>query len=101
MVAEATGTRMVVLDPTSAPLPVDAKLADRPDTLDGKVLGLLDNHKHNASSLLEAVQELLSQRYELAGVVRASKPDVSRPCPSEIIDELVESCDLVVTAIGD
>ncbi|MEE9284925.1 MAG: hypothetical protein V3V35_04250 [Dehalococcoidia bacterium] len=101
MVIEATKTGLVVLDPTSAPLPVDARIAPRPDTLDGKVLGLLDNHKRNAVGLLDGVHELLSQRYELAGVVRASKPDVSRPCPQEIIDELAGSCDLVVTAIGD
>ena len=92
---------IVILDPTSAPLPVDAAVADRPATLNGKVLGLLDNHKMNASGLLDEVYELLSSRYEFASVVRRSKPDVSRPCPAETIQDLASQCDVVVTAIGD
>lgn len=92
---------LVVLDPTSPPLPVDARLARRPETLDGKVLGLLDNHKRNAELLLDNVRELLAERYELGGVVKRSKPDVSRPCPDKTVDELAAECDVLVTAIGD
>ncbi len=101
MVVQAVKPVLVVLDPTSPPLPVNARLARRPETLNGKRLGLLDNHKRNAAELLEHVQELLSQRYELAGVVKRSKPDVSRPCPEETVKELAAGCDVLITAIGD
>ena len=93
--------RVSMLDPTSPPLPVDARMAERPDTLNGKVLGLLDNHKLNANNLLDDIERLLSERYEFAEVVRTFKPDVSRPAPSDTLDELIEQCDVVVTAIGD
>ena len=101
MVIEATKARMTVLDPTSAPLPVDAKLADRPDSLNGKVLGLLDNHKNNASKLLDEIHELLAERYDFSQVVRRTKNDVSRPCPKDIVEEMAKTCDVVITAIGD
>ncbi len=93
--------RVSMLDPTSPPLPVDASMAERPDTLNGKVLGLLDNHKLNANNLLDDIEQLLSERYEFAEVVRSFKPDVSRPAPSGTLDEIIEQCDVVVTAIGD
>ncbi len=101
MVLEATKAGLVVLDPTSPPLPVDARRAARPDTLNGKVLGLLVNNKRNSVELLEHIQGLLEERYELKGVVRGTKRDVSRPCPREIVDELASSCDVLITAIGD
>ncbi len=101
MVVEATKPVLTVLDPTAPPLPIDARMAGRPESLNGKVLGLLDNHKRNASDLLDKVQDLLSERYEFAKVVRRSKMDVSRPCPEEIVDDLAAQCDVVITAIGD
>ena len=94
-------TRVSILDPTSPPLPVDARMAERPDSLNGKVLGLLDNNKLNANKLLDEIDRLLSQRYEFADVVRLSKPDVSRTCPTDTMEDLVRQCDVVVTAIGD
>ena len=99
MVPDSKG--LAVLDPTSPPLPVDARPANRPETLNGLTLGLLDNHKHNAAELLDEVTEMLSTHYEFASVVRASKSVVSRPCPQEIVEDLVAQCDVVITAIGD
>ena len=101
MVIKATKARMTVLDPTSAPLPVDTKLAERSDSLSGKVLGLLDNHKLNASKLLDEIHDLLAERYDFSQVVRRTKNDVSRPCPKDIVEEMAATCDVVITAIGD
>ncbi len=101
MAIEATRSSLVVLDPTTPPLPVSARMAGRPDTLNGKVIGLLGNNKRNAAELLDQLEKLLSERYEFATVVRRAKKDVTRPCPQEIVDDLVAQCDLVVTAIGD
>ena len=92
---------LTVLDPTMPPTPVNAKLAGRPATLDGKVIGLLDNHKRNAAEFLEEVRKLLAERYEFKGVVKATKPDVSRPCPTQTAEQLAAECDLVITGLGD
>ena len=94
-------TRLEVLDPTVEPIPVDAVIAPRPETLDGKVVGLLANGKHNAPELLEMVQEVLADRFEFGAVVSKNKGNASRPCPPDILDELAEECDVVITASGD
>ena len=101
MVTETSRPNMVILDPTSPPLPVDARLATRPDDLNGKVLGLLNNSKANAEALLEEVGDLLAERYNFSKVIRNAKPNASTPCPENIVKEMAESCDVLITANGD
>lgn len=101
MVTETTKARMVILNPTSPPLPVDARLATRPMDLNGKVLGLLNNSKLNAANLLDEVGELLSERYQFAKVIKGSKPNASTPCPEHIVKEFASTCDVLVTSNGD
>ena len=97
----ATNGRLVVLDPTVEPVPTTAVIAQRPEGLDGTVIGLLANGKHNADELLEMVHEILADRFEFKGVVAMNKGNASRPCPEDIMKELAEQCDLVITASGD
>ena len=99
MVIEAT--KFVLLDPTVQALPDNTSMAPRVSDLNGKVIGLLANGKRNSEQLLEAVCGLIQDSYELKGVVRANKRDASRPAPQKIVDELVEKCDVVITATGD
>lgn len=96
-----TAERLRVLDPTVQPIPADGVVADRPETLDGKVIGLLANGKLNSEEILTLTQEVLADRYDFKGVVARNKRNASRPCPEEIIDELVEQCDVVITSSGD
>ena len=97
----ATATRLQVLDPTVEPIPQDAVIAPRPETLDGAVVGLLANGKHNSPEILELVQEILADRYDFKDVVFRNKGNASRPCPQHIMGEMVEQCDVVITASGD
>ena len=80
--------RLQVLDPTVQAIPEDAVVAERPETLDGKVIGLLANGKINSEEILALTQEVLADRYEFAAVVARNKMNASRPCPEHIIDEL-------------
>ena len=96
-----TATRLQVLDPTVEPIPQDAVIAPRPETLDGAVVGLLANGKHNSPEILEMVQEILADRYDFEGVVFRNKGNASRPCPSDIMGDMAEQCDVVITASGD
>ena len=99
MVIEAT--KLTILDPTVQALPNSTSLAPRLQSLDGTVVGLLVNGKRNSDELLRSVYSLLQDTYQFKGVVELNKRDVSRPAPQHIIDELLERCDLVITAIGD
>lgn len=90
-----------VLDPTGVNKAVRLHPSARFDTLNGKVLGVLDNGKPNFNLLLDRLQEVLGQRYQFAQVIRRTKPTVMAGAPPEIIQELAEKCDLVINGLGD
>ena len=92
---------IIVLDPTVGPLPVQTSMAPRPSTLNGLTVGLLANGKRNADRLLDHVAGLLAERYQLNELVTWDKGNSSRPCPDELMREIVERCDVVLTATGD
>lgn len=92
---------LVVLDPTNSAEFVEVSLAPRLDSLEGKVVGFLDNSKLNADRFLALLEQELASRYHLAEVVRARKPSGSRICPEEILSDLVSRCDAIITAVGD
>ena len=88
-------------------LPIDPEAASRwraaprLDTLHHKVGGLLGNRKANADLLLHNIGERLAKDLELGDIVAVDKFVYSRPAADEIINELSERCDFVVTAIAD
>ncbi|HEX2173144.1 MAG TPA: hypothetical protein VHL09_11950 [Dehalococcoidia bacterium] len=101
MVTTATKTgSMTVLKPTAEPKVGRDPLAARPETLSGIKLGLLDNVKVNAGVFLERIEERLREDFEIAQVVRRTKPTASRGMPPEILAAISE-CNVVVNAFGD
>jgi hypothetical protein len=74
-------------------------LAGRTSSLDGKVIGLLDNTKDLADKLLEEVKHQLSKEFPKAEFRYFRKKSVSGVAP-ELLEQ-VAGCDAVVTAIGD
>ena len=94
-------TKVTILDPTVQALPDSTSMAPRPQSLEGVTLGLLANGKRNSDEMLRNVCALLQDIYQFKEVVELNKRDVSRPAPQPIIDELVDKCDVVITAIGD
>ena len=94
----------VYLDETAA----GTKLAPRPATLDGKVVGLLPNWRPSAVHILKALGTLLEERYRLKAVVM-EQPVRELPIRTgrlldtldEKLDELARRVDVVITATGD
>ncbi len=74
-------------------------LARRPANFDGKIIGLLDNTKDLAHELLDEVKNLLQKDFPNAEFRHFRKKTVSGIAP-ELLQQ-VESCDAVITAIGD
>jgi hypothetical protein len=70
-------------------------------TLDGVRLGLLGNSKLNADAVLVAVADLLKEQYAIQSVFMRSKPTFSKPAPTELIDEVVQNADVILTGVGD
>ncbi len=98
-----------------SPLPVyldeaadGTPLAPRPETLNGRVVGLLPNWRPSAMQILEALGKLLEQRYQLQAVVMEQP---ARELPQrtgglidtmgETLDDLASRVDVVITATGD
>ena len=70
-------------------------------SLDGVRLGLLGNSKLNADAVLLAIGDLLREQYAVQSVFMRSKPTFSKPAPDELIDEIVQNADVVLTGVGD
>jgi hypothetical protein len=74
-------------------------LARRLPTLDGKVVGLLDNTKDLVDTLLDEVRSLLQKDFPQAEFRFFRKESVSGAAPELL--ELIANCDAVVGAVGD
>ena len=96
----ATGT-IQILDPRPEDVPEERGVSSEIPSLDGKVVGLLENRKYHADSFLLELQRVLEEDYKAKKVVYASKFTFSMPCADETIDSLVEECDAVVHGIAD
>ncbi len=60
---------------------------------------VLDNSKWNAGKLLRHLVARLEK--EVGGVDYRTKESFSKLAPSTLLDEIADSSDLVLTAIGD
>ena len=107
---------MAPLDLTMvSPLPVyldesgpQNRLAPRPATLDGRIIGLLPNWRPSAMEILRAIGTLLGERYRLRDLI-VEQPVRELPIRTgklldtmrHQLDELAKRVDVVITATGD
>ena len=89
-----------ILDPTSERQVAERRRLDRPQSLEGKVVGLLDITKPRGDVFLDVVEEELRRR-KVAEVVRYSKPTYTKPAPVDLRHEISTQCDLVIEALAD
>ena len=92
---------LITLDPRGGSLHENTGIAQRPDTLDGLVVGLLSNNKPNSELLLRDVANLVKKQYAVKDVVEANKGSHRIPAPAEMIAELAEQCDVVIAATAE
>jgi hypothetical protein len=90
-----------ILDPTTDPGPQALTYAPRPDSLQGKRIGLIENTKFNSDRLLLKIGDILKSEYSAAEVRLWHKRNASVPAHEEIIEELRQTCDVMVAGIGD
>ena len=92
---------MLVYDPTAPTSNEPRRSAPALDGLAGKVVGFIDNAKPNFHYLVDELAELLTTKYGVASVVKRSKRSAAVPAPAEVVNELAECCDVVITGSGD
>ena len=89
-----------VLDPTLDPEEGAVTLAAPLPTLEGTLIGLLDNAKIGTARLYDHLEALLRQRHGVREALRRRKPDTSRPVPDAILAEL-SAADAIISGVGD
>jgi hypothetical protein len=89
-----------VLDPRQSAEGEALQLAPELGSLDGAVVGLLDNAKIGTARFYDHVEAILRREHGVREVIRRRKSDATRPAPVEIIGEL-SGADAVISGIGD
>ena len=91
---------MKVLNPVGETRYQEAKdrLAPRPSTLEGKVVGFLDDGAGQA--YFDRLAELLHDICRPAAIVKRVKPLLSAPSPRSLLEEMAQKCDVVVVGTG-
>jgi hypothetical protein len=90
-----------IFDPTSAPVARDVRLAARPTELRGLRLGLVENTKFNADTLLLKLADRLRDRYGITMTHLARKRSPSHEVDEAAIAALKVLSDVVVSGVGD
>jgi hypothetical protein len=89
----------VLMDPTAEQQAATRPLAERPSTLEGKTVGLLDISKPRGDVFLDRLEQRLAERG--IAVERFSKPTFTKPAPADLRREIETKCDVVVEALAD
>jgi len=89
-----------VLDPRLEPEEGTLRPAPPLASLQGALVGLLDNAKIGTARLYDHLAEMLQERHGVREVLRRRKPDTSRPAPDALLAEL-SAADAIVSGIGD
>ena len=92
---------MEILDPVGSTQAPSRALAARPASLQGSVLGVLDNSKPNARVLLEGVAGALAEKLGAREIRRWRKPGASIGAAAAVLDEIAAECGAVLTASAD
>lgn len=89
-----------VLDPRQGAEGEALRLARPLPSLQGAVVGLLDNTKVGTARFYDHLAEILRTRFGVRDFIRRRKPDLSRPAPAQVLAEL-SGADAIVSGIGD
>jgi hypothetical protein len=94
--------REPLLDPTGeTAIVVNTNLAPRPRDLRGLRLGLLDNTKPNAATVLSEIATELRRSRRVGESTMYTKGYFGTPVEESQIQRILKNCDFVVAGIGD
>jgi hypothetical protein len=94
-------TTIEVLSPAAAIGSNSVPLAARVPTLEGRVVGLLDNSKSGSRPFLDRVEELLRREHGVSRIIRYDKKAAALPIPDEMLAAATSECDVVINGIAD
>ncbi len=91
---------ITILNPKVGGAERDLRLNSPPLDLNGKTVGFLDNGKRNFDVYIDRTEELLRDSYTFSTIRRRKEVPI-KGITAELLKELVETCDVVITGSGD
>ena len=88
------------LDPRAAVNAESRPLVAGLDTLEGKVIGIIDNGQSNSTVMFQELAKLIEQKYATREVIFKTKPSHMQGAPKPIMEEFLSRCDAVITGLG-
>ena len=88
------------LDPRVAINPKDRPLVPGLDTLEGKVIGIIDNGQANSTTMFQELAQLMQEKFHTKEVLFKTKPTHMQGAPKPIMEEILNRCDTVITGLG-
>ena len=101
MTSDSLNTPVRIFDPRGIVETEPRGIAPRLASLEGARLTVLDNSKWNAGRLLRSLTDALTRQANFSEVHHFTKESFSKLATPELLDEMVETSDVVLTAIGD
>ena len=91
---------LMVLDPRQVPEGEALRLAPALPSLEGAVVGMIDNAKIGTERLFDFIEEILRKDHGVREFIRRRKPDASRPVPPSMLREM-SGADAILSSTGD
>ena len=88
-----------ILDPTSERSVGTRERLQRPRSIDGLTVGLLDISKPRGNVFLDRIEQRLGEHG--AKVKRYKKPTFTKPAPVDLRHEIATECHVVIEALAD
>jgi hypothetical protein len=88
------------LDPRVAINPKDRPLVPRLDTLEGKIIGIIDNGQANSTTMFQELAQLMQEKFHTKEILFKTKPTHMQGAPKPIMKEILNRCDAVITGLG-
>ena len=88
------------LDPRVTINPKDRPLVPGLDTLEGKVIGIIDNGQANSTTMFQELAQLMQEKFHTKEVLFKTKPTHMQGAPKPIMEEIINRCDAVITGLG-
>ena len=89
-----------MLDPRASLDTEDRPLVPGLDTLEARVIGIIDNGQANSTPMFKELAKLLQEKYRPAEVLFKTKPTHMQGAPKPIMEEFISRCDAVITGLG-
>jgi hypothetical protein len=88
------------LDPRATVNPKHRPLVPGLDTLEGKVLGIIDNGQANSTTMFQELVQLIQEKFHAKEIIFKTKPTHMQGAPKAMMEEVLSRCDAVITGLG-